>query len=121
MTTDAGIPEGLTVETIYIVEISYTPEAATRRPAVRPEHLGRIGRLLSEGRIVEAGGYLDFSSAVLWVRASSEAEALALVRDDVYLREGVWLDDARARPFGRVVVAPTTLRESPSGASSTEG
>ena len=102
--TDAGIPKGVTVETVYIVEITYTPEAATRRPAVRPEHLQRIGRLLTEGRIVEAGGYLDFSSAMLWVRASTEAEAVALVRDDVYVREGVWLDDARARPFGRVVV-----------------
>jgi uncharacterized protein YciI len=108
MTTDAGIPEGLTVETVYIVEISYTPEAATRRPAVRPEHLTRVGRLISEGTLIEAGGYLDFSSAMLWVRASSEAEAVALVRDDVYVREGVWLDDARARPFGRVVVAPST-------------
>jgi uncharacterized protein YciI len=104
MTTADQIPEGLGVETIYIVEISYTPEAATRRPAVRLEHLGRIGRLLTEGRIVEAGGYLDFSTAILWVRASSEAEAVALVRDDIYVREGVWLDDARARPFGRVVV-----------------
>ena len=109
MTTDAGIPEGLTVETVYIVEISYTPEAPTRRPAVRPEHLARIGRLLTDGRVVEAGGYLDFSSAVLWVRASREAEAVALVRDDVYVREGVWLDDARARRFGRVVIgAPPT-------------
>jgi uncharacterized protein YciI len=51
----------------------------------------------------QAGGYLDFSSAMLIVRASSEAEAIALIRDDVYVREGVWLDDARARPFGLVV------------------
>jgi uncharacterized protein YciI len=102
--TDAGIPEGLTVETVYIVEISYTAQAAERRPAWRPVHLERIGRLLAEGRLVEAGGYLDFSSALLWVRASSEAEAVALVSDDVYVREGVWLDDARARPFGRVVL-----------------
>ena len=103
-TTDQGIPDGLTVETVYVVEISYTPEAATRRPALRPQHLERIGRLLAEGRIVEAGGYLDFSAALLMVRASSEEEAVALVRDDVYVREGVWLDDARARPFGRVVM-----------------
>jgi uncharacterized protein YciI len=39
------------------------------------------------------------------VRASSEEEAVALVRDDVYVREGVWFDDARARPFGRVVLS----------------
>ena len=101
--TDAGIPEGVTVETVFVVEISYTADAAEKRPAVRPEHLVRLTRLMAEDRIVEAGGYLDFSSAMLMVRASSESEAVALIRDDVYLREGVWLDDARARPFGRVV------------------
>lgn len=104
--TDTGIPAGVSVETIYVVEISYSPDAAEKRPRVRPEHLTRVARLMAEGRLVEAGGFLDFSSALLWVRASSDAEAMALVRDDVYVREGVWLDDARARPFGRVVLSP---------------
>jgi uncharacterized protein YciI len=103
--TESGIPAGVSVETIYIVEVSYAPDAATRRPAFRPEHLTRIARLIGEGRMVEAGGYLDFSAAQLWVRAASEEEAVALVRDDIYLREGVWLDDARARAFGRVSVS----------------
>ena len=105
--TGSEVPDGVIVETVYVVEISYATDAPTRRPAVRPEHLARIARLLAEGRMVEAGGFLDFTSALLMVRASSEAEALDLVRDDVYLRSGVWLDDARARPFGRVALAPT--------------
>jgi uncharacterized protein YciI len=96
------IPDGVAVETIYIVEISYTADAAEKRPAFRKEHLGRVATLMAEGRLIEAGGYLDFSSAQLWVRAASEAQAIALVSDDVYVREGVWLDDARARAFGRV-------------------
>jgi uncharacterized protein YciI len=100
--TDEGIPDGVTVETVYVVEISYTADAAEKRPAARPEHLRRIARLMAEDRVIEAGGYLDFSAAMLIVRASSQAEAVALIRDDVYVREGVWLDDARARPFGRV-------------------
>ena len=103
--TDAGIPDGVAVETVYVVEISYTADAAEKRPAVRPEHLRRVAQLLADGTLVEAGGYLDFSAALLIVRASSEAEAVALIRDDVYVREGVWLDDAKARPFGRVVRA----------------
>ena len=103
--TDSGIPDGVGVETVYVVEISYTADAAEKRPALRPEHLRRVAQLLADGTLVEAGGYLDFSSALLMVRASSEEEAVALVRDDVYVREGVWLDDARARPFGRVVLA----------------
>jgi uncharacterized protein YciI len=103
--TDAGIPDGVAVETVFVVEISYSADAPEKRPAVRPEHLRRIARLLADDRVLEAGGYLDFSSALLMVRASSEEEAVALVRDDVYLREGVWLDDATARPFGRVVLS----------------
>jgi uncharacterized protein YciI len=102
--TDAGIPDGVAVETVFVVEISYSADAPEKRPAVRPEHLRRIARLLGDDRVLEAGGYLDFSSALLMVRASSEEEAVALVRDDVYVREGVWLDDARARPFGRVTL-----------------
>ena len=105
--TDADIPDGVAVETVFMVEISYSAHAAEKRPAVRPEHLRRIARLMADDRVLEAGGYLDFSSALLMVRASNEEEAVALVRDDVYLREGVWLDDARARPFGRVVLADT--------------
>jgi uncharacterized protein YciI len=101
--TDAGIPDGVMIETVYVVEISYTADAAEKRPAVRPEHLRRVAQLLADGTLIEAGGYLDFSAAMLIVRASSGAEAVALIRDDVYVREGVWLDDARARPFGRVV------------------
>ena len=102
--TDSGIPEDVKVETVFVVEISYSADAPEKRPAVRPEHLRRIARLLGDDRVLEAGGYLDFSSALLMVRASSEEEAVALVRDDVYVREGVWLDDARARPFGRVTL-----------------
>jgi len=99
----ADVPDGVRVETIYAVEISYSPDAAERRPAVRREHLARIARLMEEGRIVEAGGYLDFSASLLLVRAPSEEEAIALVREDVYLRSGVWLDDAKARAYGRVI------------------
>jgi len=103
--TDAGIPDGVSVETVFMVEINYSADAAEKRPAVRPEHLRRIARLMADDRVLESGGYLDFSSALLMVRAPSEEEAVALVRDDVYLREGVWLDDARARPFGRVILS----------------
>ena len=113
--TGSDVPDGVTVETVYVVEISYSADAPTRRPAVRPEHLDRIARLLAEGRMVEAGGFLDFSAALLMVRAASETEALDLVRDDVYLRSGVWLDDARARPFGRVVLAPDRVTDAAGG------
>lgn len=96
------IPDGITIETIYLVEVPYTPEAAARRPAVRAEHLTRIGLLIDEGRVVEAGGCGDMSKAVLLVRAAAEREALRLIEEDVYTRAGVWTSP-RATPYGRVV------------------
>ena len=35
------------------------------------------------------------------IRAASEAEALELCRQDVYMQNGVWVE-LRAKPFGRV-------------------
>jgi uncharacterized protein (DUF952 family)/uncharacterized protein YciI len=98
----SDVPAGVSVERIYVVEATYSPDAERLRPAVRPEHLERIARLMADGRVIEAGGYLDLSTAVLLVRADDEEGALELFRDDVYFRAGVWTTMA-ARPFGRVV------------------
>jgi uncharacterized protein YciI len=97
------IPEGLEIETVWVVEAPFARDAAKRRPAVRHEHLERVGRLMAEGRLIEAGGYTDFSGAILMVRAASADEALELIRDDVYLRAGVWREPLRAREYNRVV------------------
>jgi len=102
--TSPELPAGISVETVYAVEISYSPEAQAKRPAVRFEHLTRVARLLGDGTLVEAGGYLDWKSALLIFRAGSAQEAIDLIRDDVYLRSGVWLDDPVARPMARVVL-----------------
>lgn len=96
------IPEDLAIETIWAIEATYGPDAAERRPAVRQEHLKRIGELLAAGTIVEAGGYADMSASLLLVRAPDEASALAILQDDVYTRSGVWTG-FRARALGRVV------------------
>lgn len=98
----SDLPPGVAIEPIYVIEAVYGPDAPRLRPAVRPEHLERIARLRNEGVIVEAGGYTDFSKAVLLVRANSEEEALELARSDVYMRSGVWVS-ATAKPYGRVV------------------
>jgi uncharacterized protein YciI len=102
--TNPELPNGVTVETVYAVEISYSPEAQAKRPAVRIEHLTRVARLLAQGTLIEAGGFLDWKSALLIFRAGSEQEAIDHIRDDVYLRSGVWLDDPKARAMARVVV-----------------
>ncbi len=96
------IPDDLAIEPVWVVEAAYGPDAAERRPAFRNEHLRRIGELMAAGTILEAGGYLDFSSALIIVRAPDEAAAIALVRDDVYTRSGVWTS-FKAKQLGRVV------------------
>jgi uncharacterized protein YciI len=100
-------PAGLRAETLYAIEAPYTTEAHERRPAVRRAHLDHAAELMAAGTLVEAGGFADLSSAWLLVRAADEAEALALVKDDVYVRAGVWTGDFRIRPFVRVVRDPT--------------
>jgi uncharacterized protein YciI len=98
------LPPDLTIETVWLVEVPYTPDASALRPPHRPVHLGRIAGLIRDGIVIEAGGCADWSKAVLLLRAPSEADAIAIVDDDVYTREGVWHNPA-ATPFGRVVPA----------------
>jgi hypothetical protein len=92
-------PAGL--ESIWFVEATYAPDAAETRAPFRAEHLAGVRRRLESGEYVEAGAFTDVSASVILVRAASAEAALALVRDDVYLRNGVWVE-VRARAFGRV-------------------
>jgi len=102
--TDSGIPAGIEIEQVYLVEARYTPEAAERRPAVRATHLARAAELKRAGTIVEVGAYSDaLTSSILLVRAASTDEALDLARQDVYVSAGVW-GEITARPFGRIDV-----------------
>jgi uncharacterized protein YciI len=106
-------PPAYAIETIWVVEATYAPDAAETRPAVRPEHLARIAALISGGQVLEAGGYLDLSTALILVRAESESEAIGLFRDDVYMRAGVWVE-LRAKPYGRVALVGEPV-SSPAG------
>lgn len=96
------IPPGVAMETVWLVEATYAPDAAETRPPHRPAHLARLATLRDAGIVVEAGAFADLTASVLLVRVADEAAALDLCRQDVYLREGVWVE-LRARPFGRVV------------------
>lgn len=97
----AEIPQGIAIEPVFLFEATYGPDAAERRPAFRAEHLARIFALREAGVIIEAGGLADFSRSVLIVRAADEAAALAIGREDVYFRNGIWTE-VRAQPLGRV-------------------
>ena len=91
------------IDQVWVIEATYAPDAAETRVPFRAEHLARIARLMDEGVIVMAGAYLDVSTSLVFVNAASEEEALAIARQDPYIREGVWVE-LRARPFGRVIV-----------------
>jgi uncharacterized protein YciI len=96
------LPDGLAIESIWVVEAAYGPDAAERRAPVRAEHLRRIDALRQAGTIVEAGAYTDMSGSLILVRAADEAAARAIVEADVYTRTGVWTG-FRIRRLGRVV------------------
>ena len=99
------IPDGLSIEQVWVVEATYGPDAVERRPAVRAEHLARIAELRAAGTIIEAGAFSDMSGSLVLLRAPSEEAALSVVRDDVYFRSGVWTD-FRVRAFGLVAQKP---------------
>ena len=62
------------------MEATYAPDAAETRVPFRGEHLARAAALKADGTFVEIGAFTDVSSAVILVRAESEAAALDIVR-----------------------------------------
>ena len=100
MTTDPSA--AVVLEPIFAIEATYAPDAAETRQPVRPQHLARLADLRDRGIVIEAGGFADMSGSLLLVRAESEDEAIALAREDVYMKSGVWVE-LRVRRFGRVV------------------
>jgi uncharacterized protein len=102
--SQAEFPPGVSIETVYLVEAQYTPEAAQRRPSVRAEHLARIAELKRAGTLIEGGAYSDgLTTSIMLIRAPDAAAAEGIARADVYVRAGVW-GAITARPFGRVEV-----------------
>lgn len=95
------IPDGIALEPVFVIEAAYAQDAAETRPPHRPAHLARVAALRSAGVIIEAGAYPDLSGSLMLVRAADADAALAIAREDVYMREGVWVE-ARVRAFARV-------------------
>ena len=89
------------IEPVWLVEATYAPDAAETRTPFRAEHIARLRDLKRQGIVVEAGAFADVSATLVLVRADDEQAALDICREDVYLRNGVWVE-LRARAFGRV-------------------
>jgi uncharacterized protein YciI len=99
----SDLPAGITIEPVWLVEATYAPDAAETRTPFRPEHLAGIAARLAAGTYVEVGAFSDVSASIVLVRAPDAATAIAIVSDDVYLRNGIWVE-VRARAFGRIVI-----------------
>lgn len=97
----AEIPPGIAIEPVWVLEATYAPDALEARRPFRAEHLSRLVRLLDQGVLLEAGGYLDGSTALLLFLAPDAETVLRLARDDVYMRAGIWVE-LRCRAFGRL-------------------
>ena len=63
--------------------------------------MSSVPAMKATGTIVEIGAFTDVSGSVILVRAESEAAALDILRADVYMANGVWVE-LRARPFNRL-------------------
>ena len=96
------------IETVWHVQATYAPDAAETRVPFRAEHIARMRALKSAGIVIEVGAFLDVSATIAIVRAATQEAAIDLFRQDVYMRNGVWVE-IRARPFGRVADPPQPI------------
>ena len=89
------------IEPVWLVQATYSPDAAETRTPFRARHLARAAELKAAGVIVEVGAYADVSASVLIIRAATEEDALDVCREDIYMQNGVWVE-LRAKAFGRL-------------------
>lgn len=85
-------------EKLFVVEATYTEDAANARTPFREEHLSRAHELRADGRIALVGAFEDLSGSLVVYRVPDEACARELVEADVYWRNRVWVD-YRIRPY----------------------
>ena len=92
------------IEPAWFVECTDAPDGAETRVPFRAAPLARAADLQRQGVIIEVGAYADVSASVLIIRAATEAAALEVCRQDVYMQNGVWVE-LRAKAFGRLRLA----------------
>ncbi|KAL3235077.1 YCII-related domain [Nakaseomyces bracarensis] len=87
------------------------------RSTCRPEHLANIPPLVQAGKLVcagaiyhdpeQPGGERKFAGSHLQIVAESREEALALIHNDVFAKNGIWdLDNIILYQFGCAVREP---------------
>ncbi|MCA1839012.1 MAG: YciI family protein [Actinomycetota bacterium] len=74
----------------HLVEAIYVEGAETKREPFREQHLERLRKLHKEGALLLAGPFADMSATLLILAVESEDAAEAIVKSDIYWRQGVW-------------------------------
>ena len=92
----------MATEPVWLIEATYAPDAAESRVPIRAQHAARLLELKAQGVLIEAGAFDDVSASVLMLRVPTQEAALEICRQDVYTRNGVWVE-FRIRPFNRLV------------------
>lgn len=87
---------------LYVIIGHDAPDAAAKRPEVRPAHLAHLDPVARAGRVRLAGPFLDRTGSLIVVEADSLAEVWALVARDPYVTEGVF-NRVEVKPFRQVL------------------
>jgi uncharacterized protein YciI len=91
----------------YAAIIDYTPER-DKIARVRPVHREYIAELKKNNQIVIAGPFHDDSGGLLVYEAETPEQVDALIRNDPFFKEGVFVKWV-LRPWKVVSVNPTLL------------
>ncbi|KAL5342532.1 hypothetical protein BJX70DRAFT_394747 [Aspergillus crustosus] len=94
------------------------PNAQEKRLAVRAGHLANVKPLVAAGKVVVGGAMFhahpaegetpSFKGSTLIILADKEEEVWEIIRNDVYVKNGVWdLDAAQVIPFKSAVRVAT--------------
>ncbi|MFO7630545.1 MAG: YciI family protein [Prochlorococcaceae cyanobacterium] len=70
----------------------YCADALEKRTPFREEHLAGLGLLKEAGSLITLGPTADTTRVFGIYEAGSKEEAEALVKGDVYWREGIWTE-----------------------------
>jgi len=74
----------------FVLWGTYCDDVLEKRAPFRDEHLARLQQLKDDGTLITLGPTTDLS-LVFGIFAGESAEAIeALVKADVYWREGIW-------------------------------
>ncbi|PNP57609.1 hypothetical protein THARTR1_02607 [Trichoderma harzianum] len=100
-------------EFVLVIPDKPGPEVRAKRLQVRPYHFSDMTPTLKDGWLKMGGGILnevpeddndpntfDFAGSIMVLVAKSKEDAINKVKDDIYVRAGVWdLEKAQVYPF----------------------